>query len=125
MLLICHRVVVLYLGQMVEIGTKEQVFNNPKHPYSRALLAANLFPDTSDRRVDRESRETLKGEIPSPVTENLPVGCYLYGRCSHQVDKCKTLKQELKPLDDGRKVSCWRVSEGDLDLSNQSSQSDV
>ncbi len=111
---ICHRVVVLYLGQIVEVGTKEQVFNDPQHPYSRALLAAHLFPDTSDRRVDRDVRESLEGEIPSPVTENLPKGCYLYGRCAHQQEKCKDMKQELKAMDDGRLVGCWRVLEGDL-----------
>jgi oligopeptide/dipeptide ABC transporter ATP-binding protein len=111
---ICHRVVVMYLGQVVEIGTKEQVFETPRHPYARALLASHLFPDVSDRRVDREVRETLHGEIPSPITENLPKGCYLYGRCPSQVDRCQEEKQELATLDDGRSVRCWRVSEGDL-----------
>jgi peptide/nickel transport system ATP-binding protein len=111
---ICHRVVVLYLGQIVEVGTKDQVFNDPQHPYSRALLASHLFPDTDNRRVDREVRETLEGEIPSPITENLPKGCYLYGRCPAQVDKCRDLPQELAKLDDGRSVRCWRVAEGDL-----------
>ena len=104
----------LYLGQIVEVGTKEQVFNDPKHPYSRALLAAHLFPDTSDRRVDRDVRESLEGEIPSPVTENLPKGCYLYGRCSHQLDQCRDMKQKLTKMEDGRFVGCWRVSEGAL-----------
>jgi oligopeptide/dipeptide ABC transporter ATP-binding protein len=111
---ICHRVVVLYLGQIVEIGTKDQVFNDPQHPYSKALLSSHLFPDTADRRVEREVRETLEGEIPSPITENLPKGCYLYGRCPSQVDKCRDLPQELAKLDDGRSVRCWRVAEGDL-----------
>ena len=111
---ICHRVVVLYLGQIVEVGTKDQVFNDPQHPYSKALLSSHLFPDTADRRVEREVRETLEGEIPSPITENLPKGCYLYGRCPSQVDKCRDLPQELAKLDDGRSVRCWRVAEGDL-----------
>ncbi len=111
---ICHRVVVLYLGQVVEVGTKDQVFNRPRHPYSRALLASHLFPDTANRRVDREVRETLSGEIPSPITENLPKGCYLYGRCPSQVDKCRDMPQSLTELPDGRSVRCWRVAEGDL-----------
>ena len=111
---ICHRVVVLYLGQIVEVGTKDQVFNRPRHPYSRALLASHLFPDTANRRVDREVRESLKGEIPSPITENLPKGCYLYGRCPAQLDKCRDMPQELAKLDDGRSVRCWRVAQGDL-----------
>lgn len=111
---ICHRVVVMYLGQVVEMGTKDQVFNTPRHPYAKALLASHLFPDLKNRRVDREVRETLEGEIPSPITENLPKGCYLYGRCPSQVEKCRDMPQELAPLDDGRVVRCWRVSEGDL-----------
>ena len=111
---ICHRVVVMYLGQVVEMGTKDQVFNTPRHPYAKALLASHLFPDLKNRRVDREVRETLEGEIPSPITENLPKGCYLYGRCPSQVEKCRDMPQKLAPLDDGRVVRCWRVSEGDL-----------
>jgi oligopeptide/dipeptide ABC transporter ATP-binding protein len=111
---ICHRVVVMYLGQVVEMGTKDQVFNAPRHPYAKALLASHLFPDLKNRRVDREVRETLEGEIPSPITENLPKGCYLYGRCPSQVEKCRDMAQELATLDDGRVVRCWRVSEGDL-----------
>ena len=111
---ICHRVIVMYLGQVVEIGTKDQVFNTPRHPYAKALLASHLFPDVENRRVDREVRETLEGEIPSPITENLPKGCYLFGRCPSQVEKCRDMAQVLTPLDDGRDVRCWRVTEGDL-----------
>lgn len=111
---LCHRVVVMYLGQVVEIGTKEQVFETPRHPYAKALLASHLFPDITDRRVDREVRESLQGEIPSPITENLPKGCYLYGRCPSQVERCRDMKQELTTLDDGRSVRCWRVSENEL-----------
>jgi oligopeptide/dipeptide ABC transporter ATP-binding protein len=111
---ICHRVAVMYLGQMVEVGTKEQVFNTPRHPYARALLSSYLFPSTENRRVDRPVRESLKGEIPSPVTENLPKGCYLYGRCPSQVDKCKDMPQQLTALPDGRMVRCWRVAQGEV-----------
>ena len=100
----------MYLGQVVEIGTKEQVFETPSHPYSKALLAAHLFPDVENRRVDRKDRTSLKGEIPSPI--NLPKGCYLYGRCPSQVDRCKEMPQELRRLPDGREVRCWRVGNG-------------
>ena len=113
---ICHRVVVMYLGQVVEIGTKDQVFNTPAHPYAKALLASHLFPNVENRRVDRAVRETLQGEIPSPITERLPKGCYLYGRCPSQKDRCKAEKQELQKLADGRVVRCWRVAEGDLPI---------
>lgn len=111
---ICHRVVVMYLGQVVELGTKDEVFNSPRHPYAKALLSSHLFPDVTNRRVDREVRETLAGEIPSPITENLPKGCYLYGRCPSQEDRCRDMPQELKPIEGGRLVRCWRITEGDL-----------
>ena len=112
---ICHRVAVMYLSQIVEIGTKRQVFTDPQHPYSRALLASVLFPDATNRRIDRpaEERRVLTGEIPSPI--DLPRGCYLYGRCPVGVDACRNTPQVLRPLDDGRLVRCWRVIEGDLD----------
>ena len=109
---ICHRVIVMYLGQVVEVGTKEEVFGAARHPYSRALLASHLFPDISDRRVDRTERITLKGEIPSPVS--LPKGCYLYGRCPSQVERCRDMPQQLQEMPDGRLVRCWRVTDGDL-----------
>jgi oligopeptide/dipeptide ABC transporter ATP-binding protein len=103
---ICHRVVVMYLGQVVEVGDKEALFDEPRHPYAKALLASHLFPDISDRRVDRAERITLKGEIPSPVS--LPKGCYLYGRCPSQVERCAAMPQALAPMVDGRLVRCWR-----------------
>jgi oligopeptide/dipeptide ABC transporter ATP-binding protein len=109
---ICHQVAVMYLGQIVEIGTKEQVFGTPRHPYSRALLSSHLFPDLDNRRVEREERLSLKGEIPSPI--NLPKGCYLYGRCPSQVDRCRDMPQVLTALPDGRKVRCWRVTAGEI-----------
>ena len=108
---ICHRVAVMYLGQVVEIGAKEQVFAAPLHPYSQALLAAHLFPDPTTRRVDHPHRAGLRGEIPSPI--DLPRGCYLYGRCPRQVDRCAAEKQDLRPLADGREVRCWRAVAGE------------
>lgn len=108
---LCHRVGVMYLSQIVEIGTTEQVFGDPQHPYSKALLASVLAPDPFDRRIDREVRESLEGEIPSPI--NLPKGCYLFGRCPIAVDVCRDRPQELRQLEDGRLVRCWRVTEGD------------
>lgn len=106
---VCHRVVVMYLGQVVESGTVRQVFEDPKHPYSVALLASHLFPDTENRRVDRPVRTSLEGEIPSPLTESLPKGCYLAGRCPAQEGRCATEKQVLRQLPDGRHVRCWKA----------------
>jgi oligopeptide/dipeptide ABC transporter ATP-binding protein len=107
---VCHRVVVMYLGQVVESGTVRQVFEDPKHPYSVTLLASHLFPDTSDRRVDRPVRTSLKGEIPSPLTESLPKGCYLAGRCPAQEPRCVAEKQPLRQLPDRRWVRCWKAA---------------
>lgn len=109
---ICHQVAVMYLGQIVEVGTKEQVFGTPRHPYSKALLSSHLFPDLDHRRVERKERMSLKGEIPSPI--NLPKGCYLYGRCPSQVDRCREMPQTLAALPDARKVRCWRVEAGEI-----------
>jgi oligopeptide/dipeptide ABC transporter ATP-binding protein len=108
---ICHRVGVMYLGQIVEIGSRGSVFDAPRHPYSKALLAAHLFPDIDHRRVDRTDRPSLKGEIPSPI--DLPKGCYLFGRCPEQLERCRDQPQKLEKLRDGTSVRCWRVSEAD------------
>ena len=107
---LCHRLAVMYLGQVVETGAKEDLFSSPRHPYSRALLASHLYPELGNRRVDREVRDSLTGEVPSPV--DLPEGCYLYGRCPMQQTRCRNERQELTELDDGRAVRCWRVREG-------------
>ena len=99
-----HRVAVMYLGQIVEIGTREQIFRNPLHPYSKALLAAHLVADPSRRRVDRANPETLSGEIPSPI--DLPRGCYLASRCPVALPSCHEQPQKLLPAPDGRLVRC-------------------
>ena len=109
---LCDRVVVMYLGQVVETGTRDEVFQTPLHPYSGVLLASHLFPDIADRRVDRPERVTLKGEIPSPVS--LPEGCYLYGRCPSQVERCRAMPQVLEEVSAGRSVRCWRAVAGEL-----------
>lgn len=106
---LCHRVAVMYLGQIVEIGAREQIFERPQHPYSRALLAAHLRPDPMDRRVDRSHGDALEGEIPSPI--DLPPGCYLAGRCSMRQERCVTERQALSPSLEGSQVRCWRVTD--------------
>ncbi len=109
---LCHDVAVMYLSQIVESGSRQQVFGDPQHPYSRALLSSHLFPDPTNRRIDREVDAALSGEIPSPI--NLPVGCYLATRCPMAVEDCHTSPQELVDVGDGRRVRCWRITEKDL-----------
>jgi oligopeptide/dipeptide ABC transporter ATP-binding protein len=101
----------MYLGQIVEEGTVEQVFTAPRHPYSQALLSAHLFPDPTQRRVDREIPAALQGEIPSPI--DVPKGCYLASRCPHAAPPCSA-PQVLAPLTDGRTVRCIRAEQGDI-----------
>jgi oligopeptide/dipeptide ABC transporter ATP-binding protein len=105
----------MYLSQVVEVGNTDQVFNHPRHPYTKALIASHLSPDPNNRRVDRPGREVLEGEIPSPI--DLPRGCYLYSRCPHAVSRCAEEPQELRMAEDGRSLRCWRAMAGELDMS--------
>lgn len=109
---VCQRVAVMYLGQIVEEGTVEEVFTRPLHPYSQALLAAHLFPDPDNRRVEHPEPSALEGEIPSPV--DLPTGCYLASRCPHANETCRTTRQPLVDLETGRSVRCHRAVAGEL-----------
>lgn len=109
----CDRVVVLYLGQVVEEGRTEQIFGAPRHPYTRALIGAHLSASPERRRVDQTDRTGLLGEIV-PVPESL-VGCRLSPRCPHAVSRCRTEPQSLEAQADGQRVRCWRALEGDID----------
>ena len=104
---VCDEVAVMYLSQIVEQGTRQQVFKHPAHPYTQALLDSVLIPDPTNRRVDRV-RRNLAGEIPSPV--DLPTGCYLAGRCPFVEERCRKERQVLVEMDDGRSVRCWKVT---------------
>jgi oligopeptide/dipeptide ABC transporter ATP-binding protein len=110
---VCHRVAVMYLSQVVEVGDTEDIFNRPRHPYTKALIASHLAPDPSRRRVDRREGETLSGEIPSPI--DLPTGCYLFSRCPHGLPRCAAEPQELLPDGQGRWTRCWRARDGELE----------
>jgi len=107
-----HRVAVMYLSQIVEQGDRDQIFSHPRHPYTRALLAAHLDTDPARRRPDHPPAIRLEGEIPSPV--DLPPGCYLAGRCPVAVPRCTAEKQDLRAFETGRLVRCWRAGEPDL-----------
>jgi oligopeptide transport system ATP-binding protein len=82
---ICDRMAVMYLGQIVEIGTAAEVYENPQHPYTKALIASNPIPDPE---VERNRTKTLiRGEISSPI--NPKPGCRFAARCSFVMDRCK------------------------------------
>ncbi|WP_282137182.1 ABC transporter ATP-binding protein [Rossellomorea aquimaris] len=86
---ISDRVIVMYLGKVVEIGTKHELFDNPTHPYTKALLSAIPVPDFSQKR----ERILLKGDVPSPL--NPPSGCKFHTRCPLATDLCKA---KLPPM---------------------------
>ena len=96
---IAHRVGVMYLGEIVEIADKEQLFKKPLHPYTQALISAIPKTDPDD---DKE-RVILTGELPSP--DNPPSGCSFHPRCIHAMDSCKTVKPQMKEVE-GRRVAC-------------------
>ena len=106
---LCHDIAVMYLSEIVEMGTSEQVFSAPSHPYTRALLDSVLFHDPNNRRVDRKIKTELEGEIPSPV--DLPNGCYLAARCPIAEQRCRDDHQELIQIGPSRSVRCWKSVE--------------
>jgi oligopeptide transport system ATP-binding protein len=102
---VCQRVAIMYLGRIVETGATDDLFAQPRHPYSRALLSSALFPDPK-RAVPRF---LLKGEIPSPI--NLPTGCHLHQRCPWAQPVCAAEAPSLEPIMPGHLVSCFFASE--------------
>lgn len=101
---ISHEIAVMYLGQMVEKASSEELFTHPYHPYTQALLSAIPVPDVHAKR----ERIRLKGEISSPI-EPQP-GCRLAARCRYATEKCNE-PQELREFSPGHFVSCCRVEE--------------
>lgn len=101
---IADEVMVMYLGRCVEKGTKDQIFSNPRHPYTQALLSATprLNPD------DRRERIKLTGELPSPL--NPPPGCAFSARCRRRFGPCTQLQPQLKSYD-GQLVACFAVDQ--------------
>ena len=102
---ISHRVAIMYLSQLIEVGTTQQIFEAPQHPYSRSLLSSVLYPDP---KIKRPRTYTLSGEIPSPI--DLPKGCYLYSRCPMAEPQCQESAPPMIDLGDGHRVACFRVT---------------
>jgi len=99
---LCHRVAVMYLGKIVEVGQCDDIFHNAMHPYTQALLTAVPVPDPEKER--QRSHEYIGGEIPSP--RNPPPGCVFHPRCRIAEQQCKTQIPMPRDFPDGRKVSC-------------------
>ena len=99
---IADRVMVIYLGNAVEVGTREAIFSRPLHPYTRALLSATPVADPEAKK----DRIILKGELPSPF--NPPSGCAFHPRCPLAVERCHLEKPPLEEKQ-GRDVACFEV----------------
>jgi len=111
---VCDRVAVMYLGQIVELGTTRQVYYSPKHPYTEALMSAVPEPDPDSLRRPI----LLTGERPDPA--HPPAGCRFNTRCRYATDTCRSVMPPLRPLGDGHAVACHYAEQlklrGALDL---------
>ncbi len=98
---ISDRVAVMYLGKIVENAPKHEIFNNPRHPYTQALLSAIPIPDPRKRK----DQKILLGDVPSPI--NPPSGCRFHPRCPQRMNICDREIPPLKELEPGQFVACY------------------
>ncbi len=97
---IADRVSVMYVGKMVEQATTDELYHNPKHPYTEALLSAVPRPDPRER----SQRIVLEGDVPDPA--NPPAGCYFHPRCRYAEERCAHETPALRSIGEGHKVAC-------------------
>jgi oligopeptide transport system ATP-binding protein len=103
---LCQRVAVMYLGRVVELADCDELFDNPLHPYTKALLAAVPVPDPA---VEAERAfQPVRGEVPSPI--NPPPGCVFHPRCPLAIEQCRRVRPELRELRPGHWAACDVVS---------------
>ncbi len=98
---ISHRVAVMYLGRIVEIAEKSELFANPRHPYTQALLASVPVADPKARRLT----PLIDGDVPSPI--NPPSGCAFHTRCRYAMERCKNERPELADIGGQHQVACF------------------
>ncbi|MEM6548159.1 MAG: dipeptide ABC transporter ATP-binding protein [Pseudomonadota bacterium] len=99
---IADRVAVMYLGRMVELAPRDALYQNPKHPYTQALLSAVPIPNPAVEATRK--RIILRGDVPSPI--NPPDGCRFASRCPKATDRCRAVMPVWRDLPGGRKVAC-------------------
>jgi oligopeptide/dipeptide ABC transporter ATP-binding protein len=105
---ICDRICVMYLGRFVESANYRELYTDPKHPYTRALLSAVPVPDPKGRR----QRIILEGDVPSPI--HPPRGCRFHPRCPERMPECEESVPALRRVGDGHYTACFLYSEGAL-----------
>ena len=102
---ICDRVAVMYLGRVVEIADKKQIYENPIHPYTKALLSAIPLPDPEVKR----ERIILQGDVPNPADP--PSGCHFHKRCPYAKKECSEAVPPFVTVEPGHQVLCWLAEE--------------
>jgi oligopeptide/dipeptide ABC transporter ATP-binding protein len=102
---ISDRVAVMYLGRIMEISGSTEIYENPLHPYTKALLSAIPIPDPKAEK--NRQRIVLKGEVPSPVMP--PPGCHFHPRCQLAIPECAAMRPPLRDVGNGHFVACIRV----------------
>ena len=99
---LCDRIGIMYLGRIVEIGSKDAVITRPAHPYTKALISAVPDPNPSARKV----QFNVKGDLPSPI--DTPSGCPFHPRCPYADDRCREEEQQLVRIDADHYVACYK-----------------
>lgn len=99
---ICDRIGVMYLGKLVEVADNKELYKNPKHPYTQALMSA--IPIADPNMSEQKKREILEGDVPSPL--NLPSGCRFRTRCKYAIERCGQEEPHLRDIGKGHMGAC-------------------
>lgn len=104
---ISDRIAVMYLGRIVEIASKEELYEKPLHPYTKALMSAIPIPAVDQQK----KRIMLEGDVPNPI--ELPDGCCFHTRCPYATERCKRKIPALRSAGGSRQVACWLYQESE------------